>query len=310
MKNDKVIITCAVTGSIHTPTMSPHLPVTPEEITAQSLEAAEAGAAILHLHARNPETGQPTADPDVFMQFLPRIREQCDAVINITTGGSSLMTLEERLAAPNLAQPEMASLNMGSMNFGLFPMKRRYENWQHEWEPQLLDATKETVFRNTVADIEQIFHQLGDGYGTRFEFECYDVGHIQTLAFYLREGLVRKPLFVQFVLGVLGGIDSSPENLLHMKATADRLLGDDYRFSVLSAGRLQIPLATISAILGGNVRVGLEDSLLIGKGTLATSNAEQVRKIRRIVEELGYEIASPDEAREMLSLKGANKVNF
>ena len=310
MKNDKVIITCAVTGSIHTPTMSPHLPVTPEEITAQSLEAAEAGAAILHLHARNPETGQPTADPDVFMQFLPRIREQCDAVINITTGGSSLMTLEERLAAPNLAQPEMASLNMGSMNFGLFPMKRRYENWQHEWEPQLLDATKETVFRNTFADIEQIFHQLGDGYGTRFEFECYDVGHIQTLAFYLREGLVRKPLFVQFVLGVLGGIDSSPENLLHMKATADRLLGDDYRFSVLSAGRLQIPLATISAILGGNVRVGLEDSLLIGKGTLATSNAEQVRKIRRIVEELGYEIASPDEAREMLSLKGANQVNF
>ncbi len=310
MKNDKVIITCAVTGSIHTPTMSPHLPVTPEEITAQSVEAAEAGAAILHLHARNPETGQPTADPDVFMQFLPRIREQCDAVINITTGGSSLMTLEERLAAPNLAQPEMASLNMGSMNFGLFPMKRRYENWQHEWEPQLLDATKETVFRNTFADIEQIFHQLGDGYGTRFEFECYDVGHIQTLAFYLREGLISKPLFVQFVLGVLGGIDSSPENLMHMKATADRLLGDDYRFSVLSAGRLQIPLATISAILGGNVRVGLEDSLLIGRGTLATSNAEQVKKIRRIVEELGYEIASPDDAREMLSLKGADKVNF
>ncbi|MDX1518455.1 MAG: 3-keto-5-aminohexanoate cleavage protein, partial [Woeseiaceae bacterium] len=223
---------------------------------------------------------------------------------------SSLMTLEERLAAPNLAQPEMASLNMGSMNFGLFPMKRRYDEWQHDWEPKLLDATKETVFRNTFADIEQIFHQLGDGYGTRFEFECYDVGHIQTLAFYLREGLISKPLFVQFVLGVLGGIDSSPENLMHMKATADRLLGDDYRFSVLSAGRLQIPLATISAILGGNVRVGLEDSLLIGKGTLATSNAEQVRKIRRILEELGYGIASPDDAREMLSLKGADKVNF
>ncbi len=310
MKNDKVIITCAVTGSIHTPTMSPHLPVTPEEIAAQSVEAAEAGAAILHLHARNPVTGQPTANPEVFMRFLPRIREQCDAVINITTGGSSLMTLEERLAAPNLAQPEMASLNMGSMNFGLFPMKRRYESWQHDWEPQLLDATKETVFRNTFADIEQIFQQLGDGYGTRFEFECYDVGHIQTLAFYLREGLIRKPLFVQFVLGVLGGIDSSPENLMHMKATADRLLGDDYRFSVLSAGRLQIPLATISAILGGNVRVGLEDSLLIGKGTLATSNAEQVRKIRRIIEELGYEIASPDDARQMLALKGADKVNF
>ena len=310
MHKDKVIITCAVTGSIHTPTMSPHLPVTPAEITAQAVEAAEAGAAISHLHARNPETGQPTADPNVFMQFLPRIRERCDAVINITTGGSSLMTLEERLAAPNLAQPEMASLNMGSMNFGLFPMQRRYSEWKHDWEPKLLDATKETVFRNTFADIEQIFHQLGDGYGTRFEFECYDVGHIQTLAFYLREGLIKKPVFVQFVLGVLGGIDSSPENLMHMKATDDRLLGDNHRFSVLSAGRLQIPLATIGAILGGNVRVGLEDSLLIGKGQLATSNAEQVRKIRKIIEELGYEIATPDDARQMLSLKGADKVNF
>jgi uncharacterized protein (DUF849 family) len=308
--SDKVIITCAVTGSIHTPTMSPHLPVTPAEITAQAVEAAKAGAAILHLHARDPETGRPTADPDVFMQFLPRIREQCDAVVNITTGGSSLMTLDERLRAPVLAQPEMASLNMGSMNFGLFPMKRRYSEWQHEWEPQLLDATREVVFRNTFADIEQIFHRLGEGFGTRFEFECYDVGHIQTLAFYLREGLVSKPVFVQFVLGVLGGIDASPENLLHMKATADRLLGDNYRFSVLCAGRLQIPLATIGAILGGNVRVGLEDSLLIGRGQLATSNAEQVTKIRRILEELGYEIATPDDARAMLGLKGGDKVNF
>jgi uncharacterized protein (DUF849 family) len=308
--SEKVIITCAVTGSIHTPTMSPHLPVTPAEITAQAVEAAKAGAAILHLHARDPETGRPTADPDVFMQFLPRIREQCDAVVNITTGGSSLMTLDERLRAPVLAQPEMASLNMGSMNFGLFPMKRRYSEWQHEWEPQLLDATREVVFRNTFADIEQIFHRLGEGFGTRFEFECYDVGHIQTLAFYLREGLVSKPVFVQFVLGVLGGIDASPENLLHMKATADRLLGDNYRFSVLCAGRLQIPLATIGAILGGNVRVGLEDSLLIGRGQLATSNAEQVTKIRRILEELGYEIATPDDARAMLGLKGGDKVNF
>jgi uncharacterized protein (DUF849 family) len=308
--SDKVIITCAVTGSIHTPTMSPHLPVTPAEITAQAVEAAKAGAAILHLHARDPETGRPTADPDVFMQFLPRIREQCDAVVNITTGGSSLMTLDERLRAPVLAQPEMASLNMGSMNFGLFQMKRRYSEWQHEWEPQLLDATREVVFRNTFADIEQIFHRLGEGFGTRFEFECYDVGHIQTLAFYLREGLVSKPVFVQFVLGVLGGIDASPENLLHMKATADRLLGDNYRFSVLCAGRLQIPLATIGAILGGNVRVGLEDSLLIGRGQLATSNAEQVTKIRRILEELGYEIATPDDARAMLGLKGGDKVNF
>lgn len=308
--SDKVIITCAVTGSIHTPTMSPHLPVTPEEITAQGVEAAKAGAAILHLHARDPETGRPTADPDVFMQFLPRIREQCDAVLNITTGGSSLMTLEERLAAPNLAQPEMASLNMGSMNFGLFPMKRRHSEWRFDWEPELLEATREVVFRNTFADIEQVFHQLGDGYGTRFEFECYDVGHIQTLAFYLHEGMVEPPLFVQFVLGVLGGIDSSPENLLHMKATADRLLGSDYRFSVLSAGRLQIPLATIGAIMGGNVRVGLEDSLLIGRGRLAKSNAEQVGKIRRVLEELGYAIATPAEAREMLGLKGADKVNF
>ena len=308
--SSKVIITCAVTGSIHTPTMSPHLPVTPDEIADQAVEAARAGAAILHLHARNPETGQPTADPDVFMQFLPRIRKECDAIINITTGGSSLMTVDERLAAPNLAQPEMASLNMGSMNFGLFPMKRRHDEWLHDWEPKLLDATRDVVFKNSFADIEQIFSQLGEDHGTRFEFECYDVGHIQTLAFYLREGLIKKPVFVQFVLGVLGGIDPSPESLLHMKATADRLLGDNYRFSVLSAGRLQIPLATIGAILGGNVRVGLEDSLLIGRGQLAQSNAEQVRKIRLILEELGYEIATPDDAREMLDLKGADKVNF
>jgi uncharacterized protein (DUF849 family) len=306
----KVIITCAVTGSIHTPTMSPHLPITPEEITRQSVDAAKAGAAILHLHARNPETGQPTADPDVFMQFLPKIRQQCDAVINITTGGSSLMTLEERLAAPNLAEPEMASLNMGSMNFGLFPMKKRHSEWLHDWEPRLLDATREVIFRNTFADIEQVFSQLGDRCGTRFEFECYDVGHIQTLAFYLNEGLIKAPVFVQFVLGVLGGIDSSPESLLNMKATADRLLGDNYQFSVLSAGRLQIPLATIGAILGGNVRVGLEDSLLIGRGELAADNAAQVAKIRRVLEELGYEIATPAEARAMLQLKGADKVAF
>lgn len=307
---EKVIITCAVTGSIHTPTMSPHLPITPEEITTHAVAAANAGAAILHLHARNPETGQPTADPDVFMQFLPRIKEQCDAVINITTGGSSLMTLDERLAAPLVARPEMASLNMGSMNFGLFPMKQRYSDWKFDWEPKLLDATKEVVFKNTFADIESIFDQLGNQHGTRFEFECYDVGQIQTLAFYLREGLIKKPVFVQFVLGVLGGIDASPESLMHMKATADRLLGDNYRFSVLAAGRHQIPLATIGAILGGNVRVGLEDSLLIGRGKLAASNAEQVVKIRTILEELGYEIASPSEARQMLDLKGPDQVNF
>lgn len=306
----KVIITCAVTGSIHTPTMSPHLPFTPADIAAQAIAAAEAGASILHLHARDPETGQPTADPDVFMQFLPQIKQGCDAVVNITTGGSSLMTLEQRLAAPTLVSPEMASLNMGSMNFGLFPLKKRYSDWKFEWEPKLLDATKDVVFQNTFSDIEQIFASLGNGCGTRFEFECYDVGHIQTLAFYLREGLIEKPVFVQFVLGVLGGIDASPESLMHMKATADRLLGDNYQFSVLAAGRMQIPLATLGVILGGNVRVGLEDSLLISKQRLATSNAEQVEKIRRIIEELDHEIASPDDAREMLSLKGADKVSF
>lgn len=307
---NKVIITCAVTGSIHTPTMSEHLPITPDEIAKQSLDAAKAGAAILHLHARNPETGQPTADPDVFMQFLPRIKENCNAVINITTGGSSLMTLEERLAAPILAEPEMCSLNMGSMNFGLFPLARHYENWKHEWEPALLEATRDVIFKNTFADIEQVFRQLGDRFDTRFEFECYDVGHIQTLAFYLREGLIKKPIFVQFVLGVLGGIDAAPEQLMHMRATADRLLGDNYRFSVLAAGRSQIPLATMGAIMGGNVRVGLEDSLLIGRNKLAANNAEQVSKIRRILEELGHEIATPDDARAMLGLKGADKVNF
>jgi len=307
---DKVIITCAVTGSIHTPTMSPHLPVTPEEIATQAIDAAAAGAAILHLHARNPDDGRPTADPAVFMQFLPRIKAECDAVINITTGGSSLMTLDERLAAPALAEPEMCSLNMGSMNFGIFPLKDRYRDWKHAWEPKLLEATRDVVFKNTFADIETVFDRLGRGCGTRFEFECYDVGHIQTLAFYLREGLIQKPLFVQFVMGILGGIDAAPEQLMHMKATADRLLGDNYRFSVLAAGRWQLPLATMGTIMGGNVRVGLEDSLLIKRRTLAGSNAEQVAKIRRIIEELGYEIATPAEAREMLGLKGSDKVNF
>lgn len=306
----KVIITCAVTGSIHTPTMSPHLPYAPDDIADQAVAAAEAGASILHLHARDPETGQPTADSDVFMQFLPKIKDRCDAVVNITTGGSSLMTLEQRLAAPLQVSPEMASLNMGSMNFGLFPLKKRYSDWKFEWEPKLLDATKDVVFQNTFSNIEHIFESLGNGCGARFEFECYDVGHIQTLAFYLREGLIKKPVFVQFVLGVLGGIDASPESLMHMKATADRLLGDNYQFSVLAAGRMQIPLATLGTILGGNVRVGLEDSLLIGKDELATSNAQQVLKIRRIIEELGHEIASPDDAREMLDLKGPDKVSF
>ncbi|HIP78409.1 MAG TPA: 3-keto-5-aminohexanoate cleavage protein [Kiloniellaceae bacterium] len=310
MADNKVIITCAVTGSIHTPTMSPHLPVTPSEIAEQAVAAAEAGAAILHLHARAPDSGLPTADPDVFMDFLPRIKQATDAVLNITTGGGANMTLEDRLAAPLRARPEMCSLNMGSMNFGIFPLARRYDQWQHDWEQGFLEATRDFVFKNTFADIEAILERLGAGAGTRFEFECYDTGHLQTLAFYLNKGTIKPPVFVQFVLGVLGGIDAHPEQLMHLKQTADRLLGTDYCFSVLAAGRHQMPLATMGAILGGNVRVGLEDSLTIGRGQLAESNAEQVAKIRRIVEELGLEVASPDEARSTLVLKGGDQVGF
>lgn len=306
----KVIITCAVTGSIHTPTMSPHLPLTPEEIARDSIEAAEAGAAIIHLHARYPEDGRPSAEPEHFRAFLPVIKSACDAVLNISTGGSSLMTLDQRLAPARDARPEMCSLNMGTMNFGIFPLAERYGEWKHDWEPRLLDATRRAPFTNTFDDIETILADLGDRDGARFEFECYDVGHIETLAWLLRKGRVKAPLYVQFVLGVLGGIGASPENLAMMKATADRLLGDNYRFSVLGAGSAQMPLATMGAILGGHVRVGLEDSLTIGPGRLATSNAEQVRKIRRILAELGLEIATPDEARETLNLKGLTEVAF
>jgi uncharacterized protein (DUF849 family) len=306
----KVIITCAVTGSIHTPTMSPHLPLTPAEIARDSIAAAEAGAAIIHLHARHPEDGRPSAEPEHFRAFLPVIKANCDAVLNISTGGSSLMRLEQRLAPARDARPEMCSLNMGTMNFGIFPLARRYSDWKYEWEPQLLDATRRVPFTNTFEDIEAILADLGDTHGARFEFECYDIGHIETLAWLLREGRVQPPLYVQFVLGVLGGIGPAPENLALLKATADRLLGDSYRFSVLGAGAAQMPLATMGAILGGHVRVGLEDSLTIGPGQLATGNAEQVRKIVRIMDELGLEIASPAEVREMLQLKGADAVNF
>jgi uncharacterized protein (DUF849 family) len=306
----KVIITCAVTGSIHTPTMSPYLPVTPAEIAEASIAAAKAGAAIIHLHARHPETGFPSADAAHFMEFLPEIKAHCDAVLNISTGGSSVMSLDERLAPARAAKPEMCSLNMGSMNFGIFPLKEHYSDWQHEWEPKLLDATRSTIFRNTFDDIELILSDLGDARGARFEFECYDIGHIETLAYYLNKGLVRPPLYVQFVLGVLGGIGASPENLLAMKTTADRLLGTAYEFSVLGAGGMQMRLATMGAILGGNVRVGLEDSLTIAPGTLAKSNAEQVAKICRILEELGLEIASAEEARDILMLKGSDSVAF
>lgn len=306
----KIIITCAVTGSIHTPTMSPHLPLTPEDIARDSIEAAEAGAAIIHLHARHPEDGRPSAEPKHFRAFLPVIKAACDAVLNISTGGSSLMTLDQRLAPARDALPEMCSLNMGTMNFGIFPLAERYREWQHEWEPRLLDATRRVPFTNTFEDIETILADLGDAHGARFEFECYDVGHIETLAWLLRKGRVKPPLYVQFVLGVLGGIGASPENLAMMKTTADRLLGDSYRFSVLGAGSAQMPLATMGAVLGGHVRVGLEDSLTIGPGRLASSNAEQVRKIRRILSELGLDIATPAEAREMLQLKGQARVAF
>jgi uncharacterized protein (DUF849 family) len=306
----KVIITCAITGGIHTPTMSPHLPITPDEIAKEAIAAAEAGASIIHLHARDPVDGRPTPDPAVFMQFLPRIKQQTDAVLNITTGGGLNMKLEERLAAPLIAKPEMCSLNMGSMNFGLFPLADRYPEFKHAWERPYLAGTDDFIFRNTFKDIANILRDLGEAHGTRFEFECYDIGHLYSLAHFLERGLVKPPLFVQTIFGILGGIGADIDNVLHMKRTADRLFGDAFRWSVLAAGRNQRPVATMAAILGGNVRVGLEDSLYIGRGRLATSNAEQVAKIRRIVEELGLEIATPAEARAILDLKGGDKVGF
>lgn len=306
----KIILTCAVTGSIHTPSMSPHLPVTPEQIATSAIEAAQAGASVLHLHARDPETGRPSSDIRVFRQFLPSIKNETDAVINLTTGGSSQMTVEQRLSAPAELAPEMCSLNMGSINFGLFPMKNRYSRWEHDWEEQFLENTRDTVFKNTFLDIETVFRMLGDEAGARFELECYDLGHIQTVAYYLRQKRLEKPIFLQFVMGVLGGVDASPQSLMSLKETSDRLLADTYQFSVLAAGRQQMTLGTMSAILGGHVRVGLEDSLMIGRGELAISNAQQVTKIRTVLEELGFEIATPAETRAMLNLKGADKVGF
>jgi uncharacterized protein (DUF849 family) len=309
-KQRKAIITCAVTGSIHTPSMSPHLPVTPDEIAAEAIAAAEAGAAILHLHARDPKDGRPTPDPAVFMGFLPRIKQATDAVVNITTGGGQGMSVPDRLAAPLKASPEMCSLNMGSMNFGLFPMLGRYKEFAHPWERAHLENSRDFIFRNTFKDIEEILKTLGEGHGTRFEFECYDVGHLYTLAHFLDRKLVTPPLFVQTIFGILGGIGSHAEDLQHMKRTADRLFGEDYRWSVLAAGARQMPLVTAAAIQGGNVRVGLEDSLWLGPGELAKSNADQVGKIARILRELGIGVATPAEAREMLALKGGDKVSF
>lgn len=306
----KVIITCAVTGGIHTPTMSDHLPITPDEIAEQAIAAAQAGAAILHLHARDPRDGRPTPDPAVFMEFLPRIKQATDAVLNITTGGGLNMSVEERLAAPLKAAPEMCSLNMGSMNFALYPLAQKYDSWKHPWEKPYLEGTKDFIFRNTFGDIERIYKMLGEDHGTKFEHECYDVGHLYNLAHCLDRGWFKPPVFLQLIFGILGGIGADMDNLMFMKRTADKLFGDAYHWSVLAAGRHQMAFCTQAAMMGGNVRVGLEDSLFIGKGKLATSNAEQVAKIRRIVEELGHDIATPQEARAMLGLKGGDRVNF
>jgi uncharacterized protein (DUF849 family) len=305
----KVIVTCAITGGIHTPSMSPHLPVTPDQIAEHAIDAAEAGAAILHLHARDPENGRPTQDPAMFARFLPRLKQSTDAVLNLTTGGSPAMTVEERLQPAFKFAPEVASLNMGSMNFGLFPMLDRYRNFKHDWEPEYLENSRDIVFRNTFKDIEYILETCS-GNGTRFEFECYDTSHLYNLAHFRDRGLVKGPLFVQTVFGILGGIGTHPEDVAHMKRTADRLFGEDYVWSVLGAGRHQMPITTMAASMGGNVRVGLEDSLWNGPGELAESNASQVRRIRQVLEGLGLELASSEEARSMLSLKGGDQVNF
>ena len=307
--NNKVIISCAVTGAIHTPSMSPHLPITPEEIITDSLAAAEAGEAILHLHARNPEDGRPDQTPEGFSPFLSRIKQSSNAVINITTGGSPYMTVAERVAPAANHKPELASLNMGSMNFGLYPMLKRYKTFKFDWEREHLEGSKDLVFRNSFKDIEYVLETCY-GNGTRFEFECYDVSHLYNLAHFADRSLVKPPFFVQSVFGLLGGIGAHHEDVMHMKRTADRLFGNDFRWSVLGAGANQFRVAAQAATLGGNVRVGLEDSLWAGRGELATSNAVQVRKVRNIIENLGLEVATPEEAREMLQLKGGDQVAF
>ena len=308
-KQRTVIITCAVTGAIHTPSMSPYLPVTPEQIAEAAIGAAEAGAASVHLHARDPDTGKPDQSPEAFGRFLSRIKQRTGAVVNLTTGGAPYMTVQERVQPAATFKPEVASLNMGSMNFGLFPMLDRFKEFRHAWERQHLENSRDLIFRNTFQDIEFVLRTLGDA-GTRFEFECYDVGHLYNLHHFLQRGLVQPPLFVQTVFGILGGIGPHPEDVMHMKRTADRLFGGEYRWSVLGAGRNQLPIAAMAAAIGGNVRVGLEDSLWIGPGQLAGSSAQQVHAVRQIIEGLGLGIATPDEAREILSLKGADRVNF
>jgi uncharacterized protein (DUF849 family) len=306
----KIIITCAITGSIHTPTMSDALPYRQQDIADQAVGAAEAGAGILHLHARDPENGHPSARADHFMAFLPDIRSRTDAIVNLTTGGSAIMTLDQRLEGPMRAEPEMCSLNMGSMNFALYPMVARYDDWKFDWEKPFLEGTDDLVFKNTPRDIAAVLTRMGQERGARFEFECYDTGHLTMLRHFVDRGLVKTPIFIQFVFGVLGGMAPAPENLTHMKRLADQYFGDDYRFSVLAAGRHQMPLATMAAGMGGHVRVGLEDSLYISRGKLAKSNAEQVAKIRDLVEGLGRTVATPDEVRGMLGLKGSENVSF
>lgn len=305
----KVIITCAPTGAIHTPSMSPYLPVTAAEIAKAGIDAARAGAAIIHLHARDPKDGKPSQDPELFRPFLEQIKKHTDAIINITTGGSPHMTVQERMRPALEFKPEVASLNMGSMNFGLFPMLERFKEFKHDWEREHLENSRDLIFKNTYRDIEAIL-TAGNANGTRFEFECYDISHLYNLEYFHRRGLAKAPLFVQSVFGILGGIGPHPEDLMHMRRTADRLFGDNYQWSILGAGKNQIPLATIGAAMGSHVRVGLEDSLWIGPGQLAASSAEQVQRIRTVLEALNFDIATPDEVREILSLKGKDNVNF
>jgi uncharacterized protein (DUF849 family) len=310
--SSKVIISCAITGSIHTPSMSPHLPVTAEEIAKSAVEAAEAGAGIVHLHARNPADGRPDQSPEAFEPFLREIKSQSRVVLNLTTGGSPYMPVEERVQPAARWKPEVASLNMGSMNFGLFPMLNRYKEFKHEWEPKMLEDSHDLVFRNSFKDIRYALDTL-NGTNTRYEFECYDTSHLYNLHYFYREGLVKAPLFIQTCFGLLGGIGSHPDDVMHMKRTADRLFGENYHWSVLGAGRAQMPVAAMSASMGGHVRVGLEDSLWIGKGgkgSLAVSNAEQVSQVRQVIEGLGLEIATPDEVRDILQLKGFDAVGF
>lgn len=305
----KVIITSAVTGAIHTPSMSQYLPVSSNEIADAALGAAEAGAAIVHMHARDPRDGRPSQDPEHFAPILEKLKVNTDAVVNITTGGSPHMTVEERMLPATIFKPELASLNMGSMNFGLYPMLDRFKEFDHEWEREGLEKSRDLVFKNTFQDIETIL-SIGNENGTHFEFECYDISHLYNLAHFYSRGLAKGPLFVQSVFGLLGGIGAHPEDLMHMRRTADRLFGDEYEWSILGAGRNQVPLATIGAAMGSHVRVGLEDSLWIGPGQLAKTNAEQVKRIRTILEALNFDIATPDDAREILQLKGKENVGY